>query len=82
MQARRSWESIETNASHAGVGMTMSRCRFRNELPNRATFSGRRRLPRIRQSIPTKLSDYAIEELIVEMASTRGLPMIFDKPLT
>lgn len=34
----------------------------------------------IRQSIPTKLSDHAIEELIVEMASTRGLPMIFDKP--
>ena len=34
----------------------------------------------IRQSIPTKLSDHAIEELIVEMASTRGLTMIFDKP--
>lgn len=34
----------------------------------------------VRQSIQTKLSDHAIEELIVEMASIRGLPMIFDKP--
>ncbi|RUV41185.1 hypothetical protein EOD29_23820 [Mesorhizobium sp. M1A.T.Ca.IN.004.03.1.1] len=34
----------------------------------------------IRRSIPTKLSDNAIEELVVEMAAARGLPMIFDKP--
>lgn len=33
----------------------------------------------VRQSIQTKLSDQAIEVLIVEMASTRGLAMIFDK---
>lgn len=34
----------------------------------------------IRRSIPTKLSDHAIEELIIEMAAARGLPIIFDKP--
>jgi hypothetical protein len=31
----------------------------------------------VRRRVETKLSDLAIEELIVEMASTRGLPMIF-----
>ncbi|QND61708.1 hypothetical protein [Mesorhizobium huakuii] len=35
---------------------------------------------RIRTILQTRLSDEAIEELVVEMASTRGLPMVFDKP--
>jgi len=35
---------------------------------------------RIRTVLQTRLSDQAIEELVVEMASTRGLPMVFDKP--
>ena len=35
---------------------------------------------RIRTRLQTRLSDQAIEELVVEMASTRGLPMVFDKP--
>ena len=35
---------------------------------------------RIRTILQTRLSDQAIEELVVEMASTRGLPMVFDKP--
>ncbi|MFD2051903.1 hypothetical protein ACFSQT_01615 [Mesorhizobium calcicola] len=34
----------------------------------------------IRDATQTRLSDQAIEELIVEMASTRGLSMIFEKP--
>ncbi|MCV3211711.1 hypothetical protein OHD62_34140 [Mesorhizobium sp. YC-39] len=33
---------------------------------------------RIRTTMQTRLSDHAIEELVVEMASTRGLPMVFD----
>jgi hypothetical protein len=33
---------------------------------------------RIRQTTPTRLSDRAIEELVVEMASRRGLTVIFD----
>jgi hypothetical protein len=35
---------------------------------------------RIRTTLQTGLSDRAIEELVVEMASKRGLPMVFDKP--
>lgn len=35
---------------------------------------------RIRTTLQTRLSDQAIEELVVEMASKRGLPMVFDKP--
>ncbi|KRB31012.1 hypothetical protein ASD99_21635 [Mesorhizobium sp. Root695] len=35
---------------------------------------------RIRTILQTRLSDQAIEELVVEMASTRGLPMVFDNP--
>ena len=35
---------------------------------------------RIRMTLQTRLSDRAIEELVVEMASKRGLPMDFDKP--
>jgi hypothetical protein len=35
---------------------------------------------RIRATLQTRLSDRAIEELVVEMASKRGLPMVFDKP--
>ncbi|MER8700377.1 hypothetical protein [Mesorhizobium sp. M1273] len=35
---------------------------------------------RIRTILQTRLSDQAIEELVVEMASNRGLPMVFDKP--
>ncbi|MER9181428.1 hypothetical protein [Mesorhizobium sp. M0767] len=35
---------------------------------------------RIRTTLQTRLSDRAIEELVVEMASKRGLPMVFDKP--
>ncbi|MER9056706.1 hypothetical protein [Mesorhizobium sp. M0910] len=35
---------------------------------------------RIRTTLQTRLSDQAIEELFVEMASNRGLPMVFDKP--
>lgn len=35
---------------------------------------------RIRTILQTRLSDQAIEVLVVEMASTRGLPMVFDKP--
>ena len=35
---------------------------------------------RIRTTLRTRLSDQAIEELVVEMASNRGLPMVFDKP--
>jgi len=35
---------------------------------------------RIRTILQTRLSDQAIEELVVQMASTRGLPMVFDKP--
>ncbi|UVK35979.1 hypothetical protein LHFGNBLO_006260 (plasmid) [Mesorhizobium sp. AR10] len=35
---------------------------------------------RIRTVLQTRLSDQAIEELVVEMASNRGLPMVFDKP--
>jgi hypothetical protein len=35
---------------------------------------------RIRTTLQTRLSDRAIEELVVEMASNRGLPMVFDKP--
>ncbi len=35
---------------------------------------------RIRTTLQTRLSDRAIEELVVEMASKRGLPMLFDKP--
>ncbi|RUX83149.1 hypothetical protein EN993_36685, partial [Mesorhizobium sp. M7D.F.Ca.US.004.01.2.1] len=31
---------------------------------------------RIRTILQTRLSDQAIEELVVEMASTRGLPMV------
>jgi hypothetical protein len=34
----------------------------------------------IRDATQTRLSDQAIEELAVEMASTRNLPMIFEKP--
>ncbi|WP_024927385.1 MULTISPECIES: hypothetical protein [unclassified Mesorhizobium] len=33
---------------------------------------------RIRTTMQTRLSDHAIQELVVEMASTRGLPMVFD----
>ncbi|WP_245525782.1 hypothetical protein [Mesorhizobium sp. M00.F.Ca.ET.216.01.1.1] len=36
----------------------------------------------LRQKIETSLSDLSIEELIVEMAATRGLPMLFDLPTT
>ena len=35
---------------------------------------------RIRTTLQTRLSDQAIKKLVVEMASKRGLPMIFDKP--
>ncbi len=35
---------------------------------------------RIRTTLQTRLSDRAIEELVVEMTSNRGLPMVFDKP--
>jgi hypothetical protein len=35
---------------------------------------------RIRMTLQTRLSDRAIEELVVEMASKRGLLMVFDKP--
>ncbi|MER8969139.1 hypothetical protein NKI25_26190 [Mesorhizobium sp. M0808] len=35
---------------------------------------------RIRTILHTRLSDHAIEELVVEMAKKRGLPMVFDKP--
>jgi hypothetical protein len=35
---------------------------------------------RIRTTLQTRLSDRAIEELVVEMASKRGLPMVFDEP--
>jgi hypothetical protein len=35
---------------------------------------------RIRTTLQTRLSDRAIEELVVEMASKRGLPMVFGKP--
>ncbi|ESZ04454.1 hypothetical protein [Mesorhizobium sp. L48C026A00] len=35
---------------------------------------------RIRTTLQTRLSDQAIEELVVEMASKRGLPMVFDNP--
>lgn len=35
---------------------------------------------RIRTTLQTRLSDRATEELVVEMASKRGLPMVFDKP--
>ncbi|MER8462057.1 hypothetical protein [Mesorhizobium sp. M1396] len=35
---------------------------------------------RIRATLQTRLSDRAIEELVVEMAAKRGLPMVFDKP--
>ena len=35
---------------------------------------------RIRMTLQTRLSDLAIEKLVVEMASKRGLPMVFDKP--
>lgn len=35
---------------------------------------------RIRATLQTRLSDRTIEELVVEMASKRGLPMVFDKP--
>ena len=35
---------------------------------------------RIRTILQTRLSDQAIEELVVEMASTRGLPIVSDKP--
>jgi hypothetical protein len=34
---------------------------------------------RIRQTTRTRLSDKAVEELVVAMASKRGLTMIFDK---
>jgi hypothetical protein len=34
---------------------------------------------RIRTTMKTRLSDQAIEKLVVEMASNRGLPMVFDK---
>ncbi|WP_031248145.1 hypothetical protein, partial [Mesorhizobium sp. LNHC229A00] len=37
---------------------------------------------RIRTTLQTRLSDRAIEELVVEMASKRGLPMVFAKPAT
>ncbi|MER8367374.1 hypothetical protein [Mesorhizobium sp. M0306] len=35
----------------------------------------------IRRSVETRLTDQSIEELIVEMAATRGLPMLFDLPV-
>lgn len=35
---------------------------------------------RIRTTLQTRLSDQVIEELVVEMASKRGLPMVLDKP--
>ncbi|MER8384430.1 hypothetical protein NKJ46_00250 [Mesorhizobium sp. M0166] len=35
----------------------------------------------IRLSIETRLTDQSIEELIVEMAATRGLAMLFDLPV-
>jgi hypothetical protein len=35
---------------------------------------------RIRQKVETGLSDLSIVELIVEMAATRGLAMLFDLP--
>lgn len=35
---------------------------------------------RIRTTLQTRLSYSAIEELVVEMASKRGLPIVFDKP--
>jgi hypothetical protein len=34
----------------------------------------------IRQSVETTLTMASIEELIVEMATTRQLPMLFDLP--
>jgi hypothetical protein len=36
----------------------------------------------IRRKLETSLSDPSIEELIVEMAATRGLAMLFDLPAT
>ncbi|GLQ80855.1 hypothetical protein GCM10007881_43750 [Mesorhizobium huakuii] len=35
---------------------------------------------RIRTTLRTRLSDQDIEKLVVEMASNRGLPIVFDKP--
>ncbi|MER8612209.1 hypothetical protein [Mesorhizobium sp. M0435] len=35
----------------------------------------------IRLGVETLLTDHSIEELIVEMAATRGLPMLFDLPV-
>ncbi|MER8972995.1 MULTISPECIES: hypothetical protein [unclassified Mesorhizobium] len=35
----------------------------------------------IRLGVETRLTDHSIEELIVEMAATRGLPMLFDLPV-
>lgn len=32
----------------------------------------------IRLGVETRLTNHSIEELIVEMATTRGLPMLFD----
>lgn len=34
----------------------------------------------IRLGVETRLTNHSIEELIVEMAATRGLPMLFDLP--
>ncbi|WP_376705821.1 hypothetical protein RQ479_15990 [Mesorhizobium sp. ISC25] len=35
----------------------------------------------IRLGVETRLTNHSIEELIVEMAATRGLPMLFDLPV-
>ncbi|TIT23113.1 MAG: hypothetical protein E5W70_09895 [Mesorhizobium sp.] len=35
----------------------------------------------IRLGVETGLTNHSIEELIVEMAATRGLPMLFDLPV-
>ncbi len=35
---------------------------------------------RVRTTLQTRLSDQAIEKLVVDMASKRGLPMVFDNP--
>ncbi|WP_457155132.1 hypothetical protein [Mesorhizobium sp. P5_C1] len=54
--------------------------RLRDDAEDLSPLSVHELIKRIRTTLQTRLSDQAIEKLIVEMASKRGLPMVFDTP--
>ncbi len=54
--------------------------RLLDDAEDLATLPVHELVKRIRTILQTRLSDQAIEELVVDMATKRGLPMVFDKP--